>query len=215
VFTAAGPRPHTRAARSFLRQCAVPDAGALYDQRRAEDRAVLTGLGVDVVHLGLADALYRRRTAPVRTSRHLGRVLPELVHRYPTYRFDIAKGRVARGDHALIADLTGRVRRLLDDTAAELLFCPLGVGRHVDHIIVRTVGERFPDKVVYYSDFPYNQSYRPNLRFIARHRLQPWSWHRGIDGKERLIRGYRTQADLLFPTGRIPAVAETYFLTAS
>src|SRR5262245_26192228 len=46
VFTAAGPRPHTYAARSFLRQCAAGDADSLFAARRAEDRAVLDGLGV-------------------------------------------------------------------------------------------------------------------------------------------------------------------------
>ena len=47
--------------------------------------------GATAVHLGRRDALFRTRCAPAA----LGRVLPELVHCYPTFRFDIARGRVA------------------------------------------------------------------------------------------------------------------------
>ena len=214
AFTAAGPRPHTLAARKFLRACAANDAGTLFQARRAEDRDVLDALGVEHVHLGLTDALFRRRNSRTALARQLGRLVPELAHRYPTYRFDIARGRVSRVDRSLTAILTAEVRKQLTRTRAEILFCPVGVGRHVDHIITRTIGEHFADRVVYYSDFPYNQSAAPDPRFVAAHRLIPWQWEEGVSEKERLIRAYRTQADALFPSGRIPAVPETYYVTS-
>ena len=214
VFTAAGPPPHTRAARSFLRQCAAADAAGLFAARRAEDRAVLAGLGVAHRHLGLPDALFRRRTSASPLVRHLGRMVPELAHRYPTYRFDIARGRMARGDRSLIAGVAARAAELLTDTGAGLLFCPAGVGRHVDHLILRTVGERFRDRVVYYSDFPYNRTAAPDPAFLRRHGLTPWVWPHGVAAKEQLILGYRTQAGALFPDGRVPAVPETFYLPA-
>jgi LmbE family N-acetylglucosaminyl deacetylase len=211
AFTAAGPPPHTYAARSFLRQCAIPDAGALFEERRAEDRRVLDDLGVAHTHLGYPDALFRCRDAGTPLTRFAGRLLPELVHRYPTYRFDIAKGRIAGGDRRLIGTLTDAVADRVEQSRARWVFCPLGVGRHVDHLIVRGVGERFPDRVIYYADFPYIQSSAPDPAFLARHRLAAWSWSEGIAAKEALIRGYRTQAGAMFPTGRIPAVPETYY----
>jgi LmbE family N-acetylglucosaminyl deacetylase len=215
AFTAASPPPHTLAARSFLRACSASDATTLFRARRAEDRAVLDGLGVNHVHMGLADALFRRRSSGTAVTRHLGRLVPELSHRYPTYRYDIARGRVARADRLLIANLTTEISKLLTCSRTKLLFCPMGVGLHVDHIIARTVGERFADRVVYYSDFPYNQSSAPDPAFIATHRLVPWHWEKGISEKERLIRAYHTQMDALFPSGRIPAVPETYYVTSS
>jgi LmbE family N-acetylglucosaminyl deacetylase len=211
AFTAAGPPPHTYAARSFLRQCAIPDAAALFEERRAEDRRVLDDLGAAHTHLGYPDALFRCRDAGTRLTRLAGGLLPELVHRYPTYRFDIAKGRVASGDRRLIGTLTDVVAGRVEQSGARWVFCPLGVGRHVDHLIVRGVGERFADRVIYYADFPYNQSSAPDSAFLARHRLAPWSWSEGIAAKETLIRGYRTQFDAMFPTGRVPAVPETYY----
>lgn len=212
VFTESGPGPHTWAARSFLRQCAVTDARSLYEARRTEDCDVLAEAGIGTVHLGMADALFRRRREP-RVARALwSRLAPEFRHRYPTYRFDIARGRVSHGDGPLISQLQRMVAELLEGSGAELLFCPVGVGRHVDHLITRMVGEEFTDKVVFYSDFPYNQASVPDATFIRRNRLVRWTWDEAIAEKHRLIRGYETQVDALFPTGDIPVVPECYFV---
>jgi LmbE family N-acetylglucosaminyl deacetylase len=213
VFTEAAPPPHTVAARSFLRQCGAPDAATLFAERRAEDRAVLDELGVAHAHLGVSDALFRAR-APLPGSKRIGALVPELAHRYPTYRYDIARGRVSRGDRRLVADLGRRVDDLLVSTGATLLFCPVGIGRHVDHLIVRALGARHPDRVVYYADFPYVTTSPVDTAFLAAHRLAPWDWDAGVPAKARLIRGYRTQADALFPDGRIPVVPETYYVAA-
>jgi hypothetical protein len=210
LFTAATPPPHTRAARSFMRQCAASDAAGLFADRRAEDRDVVRGIGADHVHLHEVDALYRRRAVPEPVQRAVG-LLPELVHRYPTFRYDIAKGRVSRGDRGLIHQLRDRVAGLVSRTGAELVFCPVGVGRHVDHLITRTVGEVAGHRVVYYSDFPYNLTAQPDPAFLTARDLVPWTWDEGIGAKERLIRGYRTQADALFPDGHVPSVPEIYY----
>jgi LmbE family N-acetylglucosaminyl deacetylase len=215
VFTAAGEPPHTYAARSFLRQCSAPDASTLFADRRTEDREVLVELGVHHMHLGATDALFRTREPRITALGRLGSVVPELVHRYPTYRFDIAKGRVSSGDRALIANLTGQVTELMSTVGARLVLCPVGVGNHVDHLITRTIGERHADRVIYYSDFPYDRSDAPDPMFLDRHRLVPWTWDHRIAEKRRLIRGYRTQADALFPGGDIPEQPETYYEAAT
>jgi LmbE family N-acetylglucosaminyl deacetylase len=211
VFTAADPGPHTWAARRFLRRCNCGDAASLFRERRAEDVAVLRELGAERVHLGFPDALFRRRQLSNPPARWLSRAVPELGHRYPTYRFDIARGRVAPGDQTMITAVAEAAGALLERTGAEVLFCPLGVGRHVDHLIVRAVGERFADRVVYYSDFPYHRSAAADPAFIARHGLLPCSWAHGLSGKDRLILGYRTQAEALFPGLRIPVAPEIYY----
>ena len=215
VFTTADAPPHTTAARSFLRQCSVGDAATLFAARRAEDQRVLRQLRAAQVHLGFADALFRRRKVTTPLVGRAGRLLPELVHRYPTYRFDIAKGRIARGDRSLIAAVSDTVADLIRQTGTRLLFCPLGVGRHVDHLVVRAIGEEVPVQVAYYTEFPYNQHAAPDADFVRRNGLAPWSWTDGIVGKAKLIRAYRTQADALFPNGRIPGVPETYYSAPS
>lgn len=207
VFTESGPAPHTRAARAFLRQCAAPDADGLFAARRSEDAAVLTGIGVRHEHLGLADALFRtRRHAETGPWRHV----PELVHRYPTFRFDIARGRVSRGDRGVVDEIAERAAALAD--ADGPVFFPLGVGRHVDHLLARGAGEHLAARAVYYADFPYSQSHPVDQDFVRQHRLLPARWTTGIAAKDALIRGYATQVDALFPDTVIPRSDETYYL---
>ena len=205
VFSAATEPPHTRAARTFLRQCGAADAATLFAERQAEDVAVLDGLGVRHVHLGHPDALFRRRSDPSGLLRRAGRVLPELDHRYPTFRFDIDLGRVSRGDSALVEEVAGQVADLSRGAA---VFAPLGVGRHVDHLLARSVGERL--RAVLYADFPYTAR-DPEGEGRAAGELQPWAWTADLAAKVPVIAAYRTQVDALFPGGEIPVRPETYY----
>ena len=100
--------------------------------------------GATAVHLGRRDALFRIRRAPAA----LGRVLPELVHRYPTFRFDIARGRVAGAERDLARRIAEQVDALAAGSGAEVVFCPLGVGRQVDHVLVRSVGPELGRRIV-------------------------------------------------------------------
>ncbi len=221
VFSAATPPPHTRAARTFLRQCStgatgatgVPgraaDAGALFAERRREDAAVLGGLGVRHVHLGHPDALFRRRRDPSGLLGWAGRALPGLEHRYPTFRLDIALGRVSRGDRQLRETITGEVADLARGTA---VFAPLGVGRHVDHLLARAVGEYLG--AVLYADFPHTAR-DPRAEGVAAGGRRPWAWAGGLAAKRPAIAGYRTQVDALFPDGEIPLRPETYYAPPS
>jgi hypothetical protein len=210
VFSAAGLPPHTRAARAFLRQCAAADAEELYELRRREDGEVVAGLGARHVHLGVPDALFRLRRTPLPASR----LVPELVHRYPTFRFDVARGRVSRADGEIVDRLERETRQLAEEIDARLVFAPLGVGQHVDHLLTRQLGERFGDRLVHYADFPYTLTCAPDPQYIARRGLRPVSWTDGVSGKAALISGYRSQVDALFADGEIPAVPETYYLPA-
>ena len=114
------------------------------------DEEVVGAAGATAVHLGRRDALFRTRRAPGA----LGRVLPELVHRYPTFRFDIARGRVAGAERDLARRIAEQVDALAAGSGAEVVLCPLGVGRHVDHVLVRSVGPELGRRIVYYADFP-------------------------------------------------------------
>ncbi|RFU22378.1 PIG-L family deacetylase [Geodermatophilus marinus] len=211
VFTEAGPPPHSRAARAFLGQCTIGDAAELYAARQAEDAEVLTGLGVEHVHLGVPDALFRLRDVPPAVAR-LGRVVPEVVHRYPTFRLDIDKGRISRGDRALLSRLDAEVRALADRIDAALVLGPVGVARHVDHLLTRALVERQPRPAVLYADFPYVLR-NPVPGYVAARGLTAVTWDRDLDAKQVLIKGYRTQVEALFPPqGEIPLVPETYYL---
>ena len=98
-------------------------------------------------------------------------MLPELDHRYPTFRFDIDLGRVSRGDRELREEITAEVADA--GAGAPSVFAPLGVGRHVDHLLARAVGEHLG--AVLYADFPYTAR-DPHAEAAAAGGLRPWAW---------------------------------------
>lgn len=214
-FTEPGVPPYTFSGRQYLRQVGQPDAERLYRDRRAEDCEVLQRLGVDWLHLGLIDGLFRRK-APA-SGGGLGRVrnvLPEATHIYPTYRLHLAAGRISRHD----AGTLGRVLALLEELASPprtLLLAPSGVGGHVDHVLVRTAAELSGVPVIYYSDFPYNQQHSLDPGFVERNALVEVEWSRELAAKSALVRRYHSQADALFPGGGIPMVPEIFMLADS
>ncbi len=110
------------------------DGDAGFAVRRDEDCAALALLGAEPLHLGLADAPYRR--ALPRTFR--GLVLTELVEGDP--------------------DAVAVARVLVDCLAAlapDLLLLPLGVGEHVDHRVVHAAHTHLHGSIGFYEDRPY------------------------------------------------------------
>jgi LmbE family N-acetylglucosaminyl deacetylase len=205
-FTEGGPGPYTLSARRYLRQVGERNAEALYQQRRAEDRAALEPLGITWVHAGLTEALFRRR--PVSRSRSgLARVLPELAHAYPSFRAHVTSGQLAAADAGTLREARAVIQRAAA-SGPQLVLAPLGVGGHVDHVLVRTAAENSGIQVVYYSDFPYNQ------RDAARGApagLAETRWP-VTEAKVELIRAYRSQLWSLFRGADIPVAPEVFFV---
>jgi LmbE family N-acetylglucosaminyl deacetylase len=202
VFTAAAPPPWSLPARRALRELGRVDAEDLFAQRREEDRDVLAEIGAEPVNLGFRDALFRR-----------GRRGPA----YPTYRFDAARGRVASCDTGLAAEVSARVSEIARAREAAVVFAPLGVGRHVDHLITRQAAHELgrPSRIVYYSDFPYSLKAEPEAGFVRRAGLVPHPWHVGRAENANRIAGYRTQFAGLFRDGTVPTRPEIYWLPAN
>ena len=88
------------------------------------------------------------------------------------------------------------------------MFAPLGVGRHVDHLLARTVGERLG--AVLYADFPYTAR-DPEGEAVAAGAAARGRGPTDLAAKRPVIAGYRTQVDALFPDGEIPLRPETYY----
>lgn len=207
-FTEAGHRPYTLSARRYLQQVEAKDAQMLYQRRQEEDRAALKSAGITCVHAGLPEALFRRR-AHHRPS-FGGRLLPEIDHIYPVYRLHITAGRIAAADAGTLQHVCETIQQRAG-SGPSVVLAPLGVGNHVDHILVRSAAERSGARVVYYSDFPYNQQCAADHGFIQRHRLAETQWSRLIDAKVEMVRAYETQVAALFKGGHIPVVPEIFF----
>ena len=212
-FTEAGQRPYTLSARRYLYQAGGHDAQALYEQRRAEDLAALEPLGIKCVHAGLTEALFRRRPGPSRRKR-LAWLIPELAHTYPIYRTHIISGQIVPDDRDTLRVARAVVRQ---ETAQGpcLVLAPLGVGGHVDHVLVRSAAASTGRAVIYYSDFPYNQRNPLQEAFVRRNGLVETKWFEFAEAKARLVEAYRSQMWSLFQDGRIPPVPEMYFSPAA
>jgi LmbE family N-acetylglucosaminyl deacetylase len=114
-------------------------AAGVVARRRREDRAACRVLGADALHLGLPEAIYRRRGedgAPF----------------YPTLRSLF--GAVAPEDAGFAEAIVGELRRRLP--AWGELVAPLGVGGHVDHVLTRRAAELLGSGApLLYEEFPY------------------------------------------------------------
>lgn len=244
-FTKAHRGPHTLSTKQFLKLSGYTDAEKLYNDRSVEDKGALSFLNVKYINLDLAEALFRRK--PKKTI--LGKVIPELDHLYPTYRWHITKSFnlhdkapatifpwnilhalnrernpaeakissyssaglnkrfFAKEDEAL-KNLKIKIAELIPDNS--VVFSPLGIGGHIDHLITYRVGKELFKDVFYYVDFPYyvrlNNLGKPPRDY------QRYDLEIDLSLKTRLIGFYRSQVSGLFPGGTVPKHREHYYL---
>lgn len=105
--------------------------------RRAEDRVACGRLGSSVIHLGFPDAIYRKDESG-----------------QPLYASDEALfGPVAPQEASLVEALEAALREAQIGRAT--VYCPMGIGGHVDHRLTRRAAERLKVPLTYYREFPY------------------------------------------------------------
>lgn len=138
-FTADEPETPPSALAADLRRWWRLPAGEVMKARRAEDLAALAALGAEPLHLDLPEAPYRLDAA----GAPFYATLPSLY------------GEIAAGDGATtVAAAAARIRALPE---ARLVAVPLGVGGHVDHLVVRRAAEASGRELAYYEEFPYTE----------------------------------------------------------
>lgn len=207
VFTDAHSEPSTFSARRFLQKCNEKDAPLLFAKRRQEDDTVMKKANVSLRHLGYVDGTWRKYHHPSRYRKALGRFIPEFVHIYPTF-LHVSLGRLHKEDTQTIAQLRNDLEKILPKNA--VVFAPLAIGNHIDHVLVREALSALP-KVTYWSDFPYSLKSSVPIRFITEKKLTEQHYTPDSARKEELIKGYISQLPSLFPDGVIPQKDEVYY----
>ncbi len=205
VFTKAGPPPHTRSGLSFLGQLGYDNAELLYKDRQIEDRETLLPVAKTVVNLGFVDALWRRRQRLPKGLGLFGKIIPELEHIYPTYYFHVLNGRIATEDEKTVRQVTEKLRGVITEG---VVFCPFGIGGHVDHVIVRTACELLFTDPIYWSDFPYDRLYEPD----GSRKYLTFRFQGKTEEKTALVTGYKSQFKALFKDGLELPETEQYFI---
>jgi LmbE family N-acetylglucosaminyl deacetylase len=148
--------------------------------RKAEDEAAASIVGAELVHFDIPDCIYRHSpkgeflyTETVFTSPHpADRYLPR----------------------SIAAALRSELR------ADDVLVCPLTLGGHVDHILVRKAAESLQRPLLYYADVPYilndPQVLAPAVTEL-KSQLHPLP-EAALDAWLEGVAAYRSQVDSLF-----------------
>ena len=150
--------------------------------RREEDKRAAAIIGATPRHFNTPDCIYRRSKE--------GEPL------YPLDVFD--------APHPLEGGLDREIARELEAALLpdDILVCPLGIGKHVDHVITRRAVESLGRETWYYADIPYllkhpeelppaTHGMRGELHSIPEESLTAWQ-----DG----IAAYGSQIKMLFET---------------
>lgn len=208
VFTESSDEKQTLSAWKFIKDMGYEKPSALFKERLAEDKKAFESMGIEPIYLGFSDALWRKKNGFVAKS--LGAIISEFAHVYPTYRFHMMSGKVAKADNITKTDVTKRIKKIIEHEKSPLVFSPLGVGGHPDHILVRDVcASSFSENLIYWSDFPYN--HREKNDGTPPNGYEKHVFSVDMKVKQELINQYKTQVSGLFPGSIIPDHQEIFF----
>lgn len=211
AFTAISSPPHTLSAKAFLRQCQSADAEKLFADRKSEDAKVLGAIGVKTEYWDFIDAQWRKKGQQNWLEKITGKILPEFSHIYPTYRWHVVVGKISRRDDDLKDSIKKYLAYIMNAQEKFFIFCPLGTGKHVDHLIVRNCClEASGDSLILWSDFPYNKNSRPDFPELGNYKEENFVYDR--EKKAKLIEAYATQYKALFPGGKADLSDEIYYI---
>lgn len=205
VFTRAEKPPYSLSAKSYLKQCNYHNADKLYRDRMKEDQQVLNSLNVSISNLHFTDALWRKKN-PKCLSKVLGSLVPELYYVYPIYLF-IEQGKISKHDMKLLSKLSISLKII---PKKAIVFCPLGIGNHVDHVITSQVCTKLFKNVVFWSDFPYSIREKDKTN-IKVNKFRKFVYSVNFSEKQKLIQGYKSQYAALFKDGKITKHQEIFY----
>ena len=161
-------------------------AGDAAAERRAEDAAACAILRADYLHLRIPDCIYRLNEA----------------NGAPLYTSDAdIFGDIHSAEERLASEIAGLLAQL---PPATRIVAPLGVGHHVDHLLVRAAAERVgPASLAYYEDYPYAEQHGA-LRRVLGDSLRTWRpdvqeiTPAGLQAKCDAIWAFRSQMSTFF-----------------
>ena len=212
VFSEADQGPLTLSAKRFLGKHGYNNSQEMYADRQEEDKEVWRKLGVSSAHLGFVDALWRKKDRPGLMARSFGRVFPEALYLYPTYRFHVVSGKLAPQDEKLKQDISASLNWIIPQRRKKMVFCPAGFGGHADHILAgAAVRSVFPDAILW-KDYPYKVRRRDGNLYAGRIVSE---WRVGLEEKQKLIFSYRSQTKQMFSKGHVPQRNEVFLVPFS
>lgn len=197
IFTKAS-KVVSQQAKEFLNQSRYENANKLFEDRKIDDLKVCKFLGVRAVHMGFIDAAWR----------HYNR---KLIYRSNERQYS---GRISYKDKDLIKELTRKLNRMIDNNNKILLLSPLGIGNHIDHLIVNNIVNKIKIDKIFWEDFPYNtkgNNFKRRLYLYKKYDLLFKIDNSNFSKKVNLIKLYKSQFNLLFINGIVPKIKERFY----
>lgn len=217
LFTEAGTKNHSLSAVSYVNQCGYKkeEIQKFFIQRRKEDREVLESYGAKVVHMGYLDALWRGDEKPNLLYKLLSIILKDFRYIYPTHRFHISKGVIHKKDRRNLKRAERDLKDLVRSNNGPVIFCPLGLGNHVDHIFTRQLCTSALENVIYWEDSPYNLYHKSDKHFIKSKELKRYESRLNQKERYEMYPGYKSQFGKLFGGKNFSLPVETYYFNES
>lgn len=213
VFTQARNIKHSLSGLAYAKKCGYSGAtvGKFFFDRRKEDKEALESIGAKVIHLEYLDALWRINENMNFLYKVLSFFLNDFRYIYPTYRLHIAKGIIHRHDHKNLRRVERELKTIVGSDDNPVVFCPLGVGKHVDHLFTREVCKKTFNKVIYWEDSPYNLYHQYDKHYITRNKLSKIEFSNNQDIRKSLYPMYKTQFGKLFGGADFNLPIEKYY----
>lgn len=175
-------------ARSMHAKWTTGGARQTVESRRLEDLDAAAILGAAAVHFQFLDAILRRDTGGS-----------------PVY-----EDPVGAQVHPADVELPVQIRSALEQAPQpdDSIFCLLGVGNHVDHVIVRRAAELLDLPLTYAADFPYVIQHPDAIaaKTAGLHGSLAVVTLRGLEAWQAAVAAYRSQVTAVFE-GSDPSLA--------
>lgn len=183
LFTSFATRYISNFAKEYLNASGFTNLDSFAASRLTEDTCAMKYLNVSWKHLGFTDAafrLYKHGLIYDRGKR-------------------VFSGTISDNDQILFKQVTQKIQSYLKQS---LVFLPLGIGQHVDHILTKKVGESIAasPKIGYYTDYPYGLNLK-NWRWDNIYKIMnsKKSFRNMSHIKRKILQCYASQLPILLP----------------
>lgn len=198
VFTKASEKPYSLNAQIHLKNSGYTNAIRLFKDRQKEDIKAIKAIGAKYEHLNFTDAAFRRDID--------GNFIYDSEMQF--------SGNVSDKDRDLEKKIKSKLQTIIKSKNI-VFMAPLGIGRHVDHCIIRRVVEAINVKSIFWQDYPYVLNNDESRRFFRKNRQfkkivdiedKPFS------KKSLAISKYKSQSKYLFKSKKIPMINEAFYI---
>ena len=163
--------------------CGYKSSSAFKMQRKQEDVRAMKLIKTKYKHLDFTDAGFRKSGK-------------NLIYN----ALELFSGSVSKKDTSLLTQVSKELEKFKD---FDSVVSPLGIGRHVDHLITRSIAEKlFANKVNYYVDFPYARNpHNWSLKDFWNLVVMDKSVIKMSKMKRNVLNCYDSQIKALYPAG--------------